>query len=125
MDDFEAFRKKKLAEKNKVKGDAAKAFYEFKVEGEGKAKIMSHRQKLKKLSEDDVPEVKGFDSHIARSNLDPESIEKFGSKKLWGEDLQKVDPGSVEKIKGRTSHISDAKKTESKSPDKPSGLKRY
>ena len=126
MDDFEAFRKKKLAEKNKAKNDSAKSSYEFKVEEKGKAKgLVSHRQKLKNLSENDVPEVKGFDSHISRSNLDPESVEKFGGKKLWGEDLQKVDPGSVEKIKGRTSHMSQAKKADPKSSKKPSGLKRY
>ena len=83
MDDFEAFRKKKLAEKNKAKGDAAKAFYEFKVEEKDKAKgLVSHRQKLRKLSADDIPKIKGFDSHISRSNLDPETLEKFGNKKL-------------------------------------------
>ena len=125
MDDFEAFRKKKLAEKNKAKSDAAKAFYEFKVEEEGKAKITSHRQKLKKLSKDEIPEVKGFDSHISRSNLDPESIAKFGGKKLWGEDLPKVDPDSVEKIKGKTSHMADARKVDPESLKKPPGLKRY
>ncbi len=125
MDDFEAFRKKKLTEKSKAKGDAARSLYEFKMEEEGKAKITSHRQKLQKLSADDIPQVKNFDNHISKSNLDPESIEKFGSKKLWGKDLPKVDPGSVEKIKGRTSHIADTKKADPESLEKPSGLKRY
>ena len=127
MDDFEAFRKKKLAEKSKAKREATKGLYEFKVEEKGKAKgLVSHRQKLKKLSRKDVPKVKGFDSHIAKSTLDPESIEKFEGKKLWGEDLPKVDPGSVKKVKGRTSHVADTKKkASSKSLKKPSGLKRY
>lgn len=121
MDDFEAFRKKKLAEKRK----GGSSLYEFKVEEEGKAKIISHRQKLKELPKDDIPEVKGFDSHISRSNIDPESIGKFGAKKLWGDDISKVDPDSVDKLKGITSHIARTKKPDPDSLDKPSGLKRY
>lgn len=126
MDDFEAFRKKKLAEKSKAKTDSVKDLYEFKVAEEGKAKgLVSHRQKLQKLSPDDIPRIKKFDSHIARAKLDSESIEKFGGKKLWGEDIAKVDPGSVKKIKGRTSHMADKKDTDPESLERPSGLNRY
>lgn len=127
MDDFEAFRKKKLAEKRRAKGDAQRGlYYEFKVEEEGKAKgLTSHRHKLRDLSADDVPDVEGFKSHISRSGLDPETIEKFGAKKLWGDNLPKVDPDSVEKIKGRFTHIAESEKADPKSLKKPSGLRRY
>ena len=126
MDDFEAFRKKKLAEKSKAKGDAVKDLYEFKVEEEGKAKgLVSHRQRPQKLSPDDIPRIKNFDSHMARPKLDSESIEKFGGKKLWGEDIAKVDPASVKKIEGKTSHMADKKDADPKSLERPAGLKRY
>ena len=122
MDDFEAFRQKKLAEKKKAKTESQK---EFKVAEEGKASgLISHSQKLRKLDESEIPKIKGFDSHIKRADLDPESIEKFGGKKLWGDDIPKVDPDSVDKV-NVVSHINKADKIETESLDKPKGLNRY
>ena len=125
-DDFEAFRQKKLGEKRRVKTDADRfLYYEYKVEEDGKAEgLTSHRTKLNKFSEDEIPDIEGYASHISRSDLDPESIEKFAGKKLWGDDLAKVDPATVEKVK-RISHGRKLHDLDPESIEKPKRLKRY
>jgi hypothetical protein len=126
-DDFEAFRRAKLGQKarRKAAADGGKDMYSFAVEEEGKAKgLVSHRARRKDVPAGDVPEVKGFDSHISRSNLDPESIEKFQGKALWRDNRPEVDPDSVPKLK-TVSHINKAKKVDPDSIDKPAGIKRF
>lgn len=126
VDDFEAFRQKKLAEKQKAERDSMQSHYEFKSEEEGKAKgLVSHRRAHKHFSEDEIPKMKGFQSHIADVEVDPESIEKFGGKQLWGQNLPKVDPDSVAKIRGRFTHISQTDRVDPESIEKAAGLKRY
>ncbi len=128
-DEFEAFRKKKLESKqqdrSRANAEAMKGMSTFAVEEEGKAKgLVSHRARLGKVSKEELPEVKGFDSHISRAEVDPESVEKFRGKGVWHDNRIEADPDSVPKVK-TTSHISKAKKIDPDSIDKPPGIKRF
>ena len=125
MDDFARFREKKLAEKRLQLRQTASTLYEFKVAEEGKAKgLVSHRTTLVKISPEAVPRVPGFQGRVCVPKADPETMEKFQGKKLWGDDIEKVPPDTVPKL-DLVSHIAKTEKIDVASLDKPPGIKRY